>query len=287
MIGAGDKVRHPKRPEWGIGKVLEVPRDGKARIFFLDAGEKVLLLGAAGLEKLEGPEAGRHPILDSAALPKLVEGEAHRSLPSVRDDFLRQFPRGFEDHGYLANERNYKVAAGTQLWGQLNEQEFGALLARKDHDEVVHRASQVVNKTNLMFPNEKMALKDGLATTESKVLFSQRLFELLHGEGTPRERFEGFAACLGALGAAKWTTATYFQFLAYPAEHMFMKPQAAQQAASLTKFELNYRPEPNWLTYSRLLAFADYLRDELTQMGMPPRDMIDVQTFMWCITLGK
>lgn len=30
MIKAGDKVRHPKMHEWGIGKVMEVTSDGNA-----------------------------------------------------------------------------------------------------------------------------------------------------------------------------------------------------------------------------------------------------------------
>jgi hypothetical protein len=34
MITIGDKVRHPKMPDWGLGKVMEVTSDGKARIFF-------------------------------------------------------------------------------------------------------------------------------------------------------------------------------------------------------------------------------------------------------------
>ena len=34
-----------------------------------------------------------------------------------------------------------------------------------------------------------------------------------------------------------------------------------------------------------VLAFANYLKAEL--VGLSPRDMIDVQYFMWCITPGK
>jgi hypothetical protein len=286
MIRAGDKVRHPRMPGWGIGKVMAAPADGKARIFFVNVGEKVVLLEAAGVEKVEG-ETGYHPILDNPSLPELAKSKAHKGLPSALEDFLRHFPGGFEDATYLAKERNYKVAAGELLWALLNKQEFRALLKGDAFEEITRRALQVVNKTNLIYPNEKMGLKDGLAAPESKELFSRRLFGLLHGEASPRERFEGFADCLGKLGAAKWTTATYFQFLAFPSEHMFLKPKATQDAAALTKFELNYRPELNWLTYTRLLAFADFLEGGLVQLGMPPRDRIDIQSLMWCITLGK
>ena len=96
-----------------------------------------------------------------------------------------------------------------------------------------------------------------------------------------------FDCCQERCDAANWTTATYFIFLAYPDEHMFLKPTVTQHSADLVKAELNYRSELNWLTYSCLLDFAGYLKAELVRMGMEPRDMIDVQSFMWCIAPGK
>lgn len=41
MITTGDKVRHPKMPDWGLGKVMEVTSDGKARIFFISGSRRV------------------------------------------------------------------------------------------------------------------------------------------------------------------------------------------------------------------------------------------------------
>jgi hypothetical protein len=51
-------------PDWGLGKVMEVTSDGKARIFFIHAGEKAILLSHVDFEKVEGEEAA-HPILDN------------------------------------------------------------------------------------------------------------------------------------------------------------------------------------------------------------------------------
>lgn len=286
MIDAGDKVRHPKRPDWGIGKVMAVASDGKARIFFIHAGVKTILLSHVDFEKIEGEEAS-HPILDNPSFFERATVKGHRSLPDARLDFLKLFPDGFEDAGYLNEERNYKVAARELLLGLLNAQAFRELLESGNFDEIVRRALQVANKTNLIFPNEKMGLKDGLKTPEHIQLFAERLFDLLYGNGKFKDRFEGFANCLEKIDAAKWTTMTYFPFLAYPEEHMFLKPEITKHAAALTKAELNYRSDLNWLTYSCLLEFAKYLKDELVAMEMNPRDMIDVQSFMWCITPGK
>jgi len=286
MIDVGGKVRHSKMPEWGMGKVMEITQDGKVRIFFIHAGEKLLSLKYVAFEKVEGADV-YHPILDNPSFFERATVKGHRSLPDARLDFLKLFPDGFEDAGYLNEERNYKVAARELLLGLLNEQAFRELLENGNFDEIVRRALQVANKTNLIFPNEKMGLKDGLKTPEHIQLFAERLFDLLYGNGEFKDRFEGFANCLEKIDAAKWTTMTYFPFLAYPEEHMFLKPEITKHAAALTKAELNYRSDLNWLTYSCLLEFAKYLKDELVAMEMNPRDMIDVQSFMWCITPGK
>lgn len=244
MIKAGDKVRHPKKPDWGIGKVMEVTSDGKAIIFFIHAGEKTLLLSYVDFEKIEGEEAN-HPILDNPSFFERATVKGHISLPDARVDFLKRFPEGFEDAAYLKEERNYKVAARELLVELLNEQTFRELLEARNFDEIVRRALQVVNKTNLIFPNEKMGLKDGLKAPAHIQLFSERLFGLLYGSSEFRQRFEGFAECLEMIEAAKWTTMTYFPFLAFPEEHMFLKPKITKHAAALTKAELNYRSELN------------------------------------------
>jgi len=283
----GDKVRHPSLTEWGLGKVLEVPSEGKVKVFFINVGEKNISLKHVSLEKVEGEEAS-HPILDSPTFSERVSAnKKHKGLPEGKEDFLEIFPEGFEDPAYLATERTYKIEACKLMQELLGRDIFSQLLADGNEEEIVRRALQVANKTNLIFPNEKMALKDGLGSPGAISLFARTLFDLLYGTGEYRARFEAFAECLKKLDAAKWTTMTYYPFLAYPDEHLFLKPQITQHAADLIKFELNYKSELNWLTYSCLLDFAAYLREELGNMDMPPRDMIDVQSFMWCITPGK
>jgi hypothetical protein len=58
-----------------------------------------------------------------------------------------------------------------------------------------------------------------------------------------------------------------------------MKPRVTRAIAELCDFELNYKPEPNWLTYKSLLEFAAMLKELLKDLE--PRDYIDVQSFIW------
>jgi hypothetical protein len=72
------------------------------------------------------------------------------------------------------------------------------------------------------------------------------------------------------------------QFLATSGEAMFMKPTVSQRLAESVGLALNYKPEPNWLTYSKLVETASNIRARLSYSGQEARSGIDVQSFMWC-----
>ncbi|MDF1580754.1 MAG: DUF3553 domain-containing protein [Desulfuromonadales bacterium] len=79
----GDKVKHPKMPDWGIGKVLETMPDDKVRVFFINAGEKLLGLKYVALEKVEGEDAS-HSILDNPKFTELAaKGKKQRSFGDI------------------------------------------------------------------------------------------------------------------------------------------------------------------------------------------------------------
>ena len=59
----GDRVRHPKKPDWGIGQVLGDSIDSTVRIFFSNAGEKTISLDFVQPEKVSGDVASS-PVLD-------------------------------------------------------------------------------------------------------------------------------------------------------------------------------------------------------------------------------
>ena len=68
-------------------------------------------------------------------------------------------------------------------------------------------------------------------------------------------------------------------FIAQPDRHVFLKPDVTKEAAKRLGFNLNYKPQPNWLTYSHVLKMAAIYREKLA--SLKPRDMIDVQSFFW------
>jgi hypothetical protein len=82
-------------------------------------------------------------------------------------------------------------------------------------------------------------------------------------------------ACRGVADAR--LAATYNQFLASDGKWMFMKPSIMKRMAESLQISLNYKAEPNWLTYSKLQELADRVYLELQDRGLKPHSRIDVQ----------
>ena len=146
----------------------------------------------------------------------------------------------------------------------------------------------VQRRTNVVYPTEGTAFADGLKDDAAAARFFEALLKLLASRGPNRKRFEALAkaatflpAAEGKTSRSKWTIVTVLPFLAQPERHIFVQPTRTQQCADRMRFDLQYRAQPNWITYRRVLTLADLLRRKLHPLGA--RDMIDVQSFMWMI----
>ena len=70
-LSKGDWVFHPRMPDWGYGKVLELIGESKGRVFFLRAGEKKLSWEHAGLSLVEDDKVSQAALNDQLAEFKL------------------------------------------------------------------------------------------------------------------------------------------------------------------------------------------------------------------------
>lgn len=243
-------------------------------------GEKNLSLKHVQPIHVETDDA-EHPVLDNLKIKKTTSGIKYQSLQQSIQFFLERFPEGFYGDRFKEEERTYKEKAHKLASELLGKEDLSELLENNEYEEIVRRSMKVVNVTNLIFPNEKMALKDGLKTDVAQKSYSLALFDLLYGSDELQVRFNKFSNMLENIDAAKWTIVSYFLFILHPQQHMFVKPTIAQHSSELCGFEINYKPQLNWLTYKSMLGFSDYLFNELAELK--PRDMTDVQSFMWCI----
>lgn len=274
----GDFVAHVNGDlNWGTGKVIDLS-DGKYTVYFENAGKKMML--AQFLVPSEG---------SSSEVLRNVDKESDFSKSRARNDildgFLDLFPEGFDCPEYLQGERDYKLKASEFIKEKFSVAAMRSMLDKEDYDSLCTMARQALGKTNLVYPNEIMDLNDGLkkAGVSLKKEFCLALYDLLHGDGPLNERYESFFKALYSLDAAKWTTATYYAFLYDPTRYVFMKPTVTQNAAKAFNFPFRYTTELKWDTYKQLNDFYVYLKQYLLEnTELAPRDMIDVQGFMWC-----
>jgi hypothetical protein len=203
-----------------------------------------------------------------------------------RRKFLRYFPGGFRDATYLDWERDYKWETHERWEEQLNRDEFRRLLGRGEFAEIAGRAVRIEQRSrhSMLFSFEKMALRDAVKLPEGARAFAEGLYALLHGEGAVEERFERWCETVDALPRRQtrvltWPLVTVFGFIAQPETHIFLKPNVTRTAARRYGFELPYRSRPSWEIYAGLLEFAAVIGRD--QRGLGPRDMIDIQSFIW------
>jgi hypothetical protein len=209
---------------------------------------------------------------------------ATRALERAKRKFLRAFPLGFRDETYIDWERAYKWNAHIRWQEQLSEPAFRRLLEKRQFEEIARLASAIESRTNLLFSFEKMALRDAIRSFAGAQDFATALYDLLHGSDAMDIRFASWIAALDRLPRKQtrvltWPLATVFGFIAQPKEHFFLKPTVTREALRRCDVAFAYESRPNWPVYRELLAAVRTVRNGIA--ALRPRDMIDMQSFLW------
>jgi hypothetical protein len=197
---------------------------------------------------------------------------------------LRIFPGGFRDEDYVALERAYKWNAHLAWQSALGQDSFRGMLARREFARIAATAVQIESRTNLLFSFEKMALRDAVKSPAGAQAFAVALYDLLHGSDPLERRFSRWVEAIAHLPRRQtrvltWPLATVFGFIAQPDTHFFMKPMVTRESARRYGAILAYASRPSWSGYSELLAFVGRVRSDIRDLR--PRDMIDMQSFLW------
>jgi hypothetical protein len=203
-----------------------------------------------------------------------------------RRKFLRVFPGGFYGEKYVSWERGYKWESHERWEEALGQTEFRRLLRSGEFAEVASRAVRVEQQSqhSMIFSFEKMALRDAVKSKEGARAFAEGLYDFLHGRGSLESRFERWCETIAALPRKQtrvltWPLVTVFGFLAQPETHIFLKPMVSRAAAREYGFDFQYKSRPSWVTYANFLEFAATIKRD--QHDLRPRDMIDIQSFIW------
>ncbi|WP_270934130.1 hypothetical protein [Falsiroseomonas oryzae] len=211
---------------------------------------------------------------DRLKLEAMKAGRAYVGFDGARARFLNHFPRGFEDPGYLKDERNYKLDAKRKL------DTTAPLDAAATDAGFGPAVLTVFHGTNLLSPFEKTKLTP-LLRGPSADAFVRAAAAFTLGAGDPA--LQELRRIAHPFESAKWTVLTYLPFLWRPDAHMFLKPTVTQDFAERVghSFAQAYAPELDIGIYESLLDLVRRTETELAQLG--PRDRIDVQSFIWVV----
>lgn len=209
-----------------------------------------------------------------------------RKALACRRTFLRHFPGGYGDETYLAWERDYKVNAHETWERELSKDTLDELIDAKEFDTIAQRAVRIESRTNLLFSFEKMALRDALKSPAGAKAFALGINDYLHGDGLPENRFERWVDVVAQLPRKQtrvltWPVVTVFGMIGSPDEHIFLKPNVTKIAADAYGVDFPYQSRPNWITYKSYLELAERVRRDTRDLR--PRDMIDLQGFIWVL----
>lgn len=239
--------------------------------------DKLKSLRANAVRLLEDPKRGSeaHIVLDA------IDNEiAKRTLPGMISSFKEHYPGGFYGDLHAEEERDYKVGAVHTCQKLLSKEDFQLLLTSKNFDELDDRFKKLLNCTNFLHPTfERARWVEQVTSYRHKGDFYTALFELIHGTGAFNERFNCYLNQLQEMNFLKWTSATYFLFLAAPDQNIFIKPEMLKKSLDLSQYPLSYSSEPSPELYSEIVKFSHWLFDKIKELE--PRDLIDVHSFMW------
>ena len=109
------------------------------------------------------------------------------------------------------------------------------------------------------------------------------LFDLLHGNGDFNVRFDQHAQFMKSNGLRNWPVTTLIPFLLYADEQCLLRNDPVVGFTNSFPFELDYQPEPNSGTYTRLQRLYKLVANLMETEGLKPRDNLDVQSFLWVV----
>lgn len=234
--------------------------------------------GYSGIVLLNGQRKAVEEGDDADDVWRQIHDAAARSNPhfvgydGARSRFLHYFSQGFEGADYAGHERAYKLKAKAKL------DEVAPLADAATGQGFGEAVLSAYRATNLLSPFEKTRLQPLLRSPEADD-FIQAAAAFANGD--TKRGLGAMAAVLKRHDNAKWTVVTYLPFLWNPDEHVFLKPTMITSFAERVghPFAHTYKPELDLAVYESLLDLARTTKEKIADLR--PRDMIDIQSFMW------
>lgn len=276
-------VRHPKKPEWGPGLVVEDDRKSLTVVFEDRVGSVRLAKKVITVIDVAGEEISGNCRL--RFLPLKVRSTTRAAgqpttFPILNDLFVAKYPESFLDEGYARGVKEDLLQLARNL---LCRENLEPLMAASDYEGVFETAKQAAQVSKIVHKYEQNRLAS--LPAEHVETFAKALWEQLHGEGNAADAFDGVASLLHENEAGKWPICTFFLYASDPSTQVYIKPNTVKTIAASTGYEISFDNAPNSKTYGQVCRMFSYVAERLENIGTPPADTADVQNF-WIAATG-
>lgn len=256
-------------------KTIQEKSVGEALVRLLDNGAGytgAVFLDGVLKDRIDGQDPDE--VFEAAVAASLRSAGGYVGYDGAVRRFLGIFPQGFEDPGYAAQERDYKLTVAERL-------NVGASLeACVSASDAECAASVSAFSTNMLSRFENARARECLkGATGAAYLNGAAAFAM----GDFASGLRAMSQALKPFGNPSWPLMTFLPYLWRPEEIMFLKPEATLKFAQSVgdAFPQHYRAGADIETYQALERLADTAMQKIEELQ--PRDRIDVQSFIWVV----
>lgn len=223
-------------------------------------------------------------------------------LEQYKKSFLKWYPDGksFDHPEYLASERDYKTELVAAY--KATASHYFPTLPRSDDDLIeVTNTLLALFKRPLAHNNKAPQNLVGwrywefarILDDNGKVAFSRAVGALLDESSPLSERVAVFQKEIEVMATASGKNSglamqrsmtSFFLFLSDPAKYVFVKTQEFKRSMADLIGENCFGQDDE---YAQVLEFTDAVKTALETDGWKPKDLIDVQSFLWVHHMKK
>lgn len=188
----------------------------------------------------------------------------------------------FTHQGFVEDEIDYKMQASEIARKLLKEDELDNLFQKEDFNQIKERYIKIGQATNLMFQSVPQAGDLYLLNQDSRhdMEICRALIDLIHGDGNVYSRLNGYFEFVERNGFSfKWTLPTYYLFLYYPNDEIYIKPSITKWFLDFVDSPIGYSNAASENIYKTFRDYAYQLRDEYVNLGA--KSMIEIQSLIY------
>jgi hypothetical protein len=290
-------VRHPRKPEWGVGELV-TQDDGRFVYRFEDGetrrfnGDGLAMFEPVSESEIASTKRGARKVAESpgARAPKVKpEDIPVQSLDEQIEIFKTLYPEGFADERYIDERRGVGGAKPTRLERQLSianesfekESLRTILIMSRGKGMLVPCRRVLALEGGLVPVHEGLALSQFLSGVPDDQRFAEDLFSLLFGRGDLALRIDDFFKTIHA-SSRSWGILSALLALVSPEVYAPIDSQLTARQLALAELPTRIVPVPNGAEFVAVQSAVRSFYVKLMESGLIPRDLLDLHAFTLC-----